>query len=384
MKKLFILILITLVCTASFAQRNITPYAQPLNTINPYDHLFSVSGSTARTTEIGDTVILRNIPDSSILVLYNAGSRDSGYVTGTDYLGDQGFAEHYYINGDDSSLMIIGVFAQFGGTVSNTSTQTISLNIWDQGVPEVITDTLSYNGFPGDVLDTLVVPVTQLGIGGIFDTMKLFLFAQPTPIFGSFFAGYTINYNFSTVTDTIGLASTIDSSSSIYDYSVAINIDTFINIDTLSLSTDTLVDSSINIIRNVRNATMRSDYNWYDNLTQNDSLRNHLAIYPLVVIQDPSGLKSITSNNLTFFGNYPNPAVSYTNIKFSLLRTDNVTLQMMDAKGREINTVTQTNLAPGMHIIPVNTSAMPAGDYIYLIRTASGDGMAGRMTVCPQ
>jgi hypothetical protein len=382
MKKVYILIIAMLVSACGFAQRAFNSHAEALSAINPYEQLFSNAGTTARTTEIGDTLIMRNIPDAGTLVLYTAGVRDSGYLTGTDYANDLGFAEHYYINGNDSSLMVLGVFAQFGGSVSDTSTQTISLDIWGQGPEGIITDSLYYNGFPGTAADTLVVPVTQLGIGKVFDTMKLFLFAQPVAMWSSFFAGYNISYNFGTLTDTIGLASSIDSTSSAYDYAIAINRDTFVNIDTISLSTDTLIDSSYHIIRNVRNATLESDNNWYDNLTQNDSMRNHLAIYPLVAILGPTGTKSISSANLTFYGNYPNPATSYTNIKFSLLKPDDVTVQVLDMKGSLMSVLKQPNQVTGTHIIPVNTSGMPPGDYIYLVRTSSGDGIAGKMTVC--
>lgn len=390
MRNLLILFIALLACSPGFAQRRITTSTQPINSFNPYSDLFSRTGPTLRTTAIGDTLAVRNIADTSVLVMHTAtsGSNDSGYLTGTNYLLDQGFAEHYYVNGDDSSLMVLGVFAQFSGYVSDTSTQSVSFNIWDESPSVAINDTLSYNAFPQDALDTVSVPFAQLGLGNgtAPDTMKLYLFALPTPIWGSFFAGYTINGNYSfSSSNNIGLASTVDSVAGHDSYTLLTTqtyADTFYYAgDTTILSIDTFTYTTENIVRNVRNATMESDYSWYDNLTQNDSLRNHLAIYPIVAVLDPTGVKSVTKNNLTFYGNYPNPATSNTNIKFSLLKQDNVTIQIIDIRGQMISSIAQPGLDAGTHIVPVNTSLMPSGDYIYLIRTASGDGMAGKMTV---
>jgi hypothetical protein len=387
MKKLIILTIASMACTFGFAQRSITKSAQPVNSFNPYHNLFTNSGAISRTTGIGDTTILRNISDTAALVIYTMGStNDSGYLTGTNYLLDQGFAEHYYVNGNDSSLMVLGVFAQFGGQVSDTCTESVSFHIWDQSPAVAVTAGIVYNGFPSDILATQGAPFTQLGIGATIDTMKLFLFPSPTPIWSSFFAGYTINGNYTfSKSNNIGLASTADSAVG-HDFLVQVNIQTypdsfFYSGDTSVLTIDSVTDTTENVFINVRNATMQSDYNWYDNLTQNDSLRNHLAIYPLVAINDPTGLKSVTKDNLTFFGNYPNPAVAYTNIKFSLLKPDNVTILIMDNAGRIVNTIAQAKVEAGVHLVTVNTSSMPAGDYIYLIRTTSGDGMAGKMTV---
>jgi len=49
--------------------------------------------------------------------------------------------------------------------------------------------------------------------------------------------------------------------------------------------------------------------------------------------------------------------------------------------GHIINTINETNLAAGMNVVPVNTSALASGNYLYLVRTAAGDGMAGKMTI---
>jgi len=378
MKKILILIVVIFLNYSGFAQRSFTKNPIPVTNINPYHtHI----NSSARTTAIGDTDVLSNIPDTVGLVLYPLGIKDSGYVIGTNFWGDKAFAEQYTFNGADSSMSIIGVFAQFGGTVSTASAQTVNFTLWSQGPRQMIGANLYYNGFPDLVADSVIVPVTSLGIGAAADTMKMHLFAAPSHVFsGPFFVGYSMNYNFMALTgDTIGLASSKngvrEGAASSLDAVFYYN-DTFIYNNEIVVS-----DTEINTILNVQNATMEADSMWHDNYTDNDSLYNNLAIYPIVMIQAPTAVKGINRNNFTFYGNYPNPATDNTNIRFSLATNTNVTIQIMDMSGRVVNTIHEPNLYAGENIIPVNTSGMPAGDYIYLIRTTDGSGIASKMTV---
>jgi hypothetical protein len=361
-----------LTSTAGFAQRSVTSHIQPINSIDPYMHI-SPGGALGKSAGIGGRDTLHNIADTSVLTLYTLGlgSNDSGYVNGTNIWNDMAFAERYDFNGADSSVQVIGVLAQFGGKVNPASALTVNFNVWNIGLTAANTlgASMSYNGFPNNIVDSFAVPVTQLGIGATKDTMKVHLFSSPSAsLSGSFFVGYSINYNFSTLNgDNIGLACSRNGDRKSSLYSIQVNFS----------YGDTLLDTVIN----VQNATMFSDYNWYDNYTQNDSLKNDLAIYPIVIIGGPTSIKGITRNNLTFFGNYPNPAVNNTYISFSLSNSADVTVQIMDITGRTINTIKQPSLIAGDHIIPVNTTNMPAGDYLYLIHTSSGDGMAGKMTI---
>ncbi len=381
MRKLFILAIALSINIVAFAQRVIHTRATDINSINNSGFIFGQNNSNARITAVGDTLVLSNIPAADTpLVIYSAGISDSGYLTGTDIYGDQGFAERYDINGSDSSVIVIGVVALFNGTVSPSSAKTITFNAWNVGAPLVVSATFEYSGFPGTGIDSLVVPITQLGIGTATDTIKTFLFPNFTPdtVQSSFFVGYTINYNFATLNgDTLGLACSTNGTRTSAVYDTTTYTDSVVN------STGT-ADSAIYVLDtvvNVQNTTQWSDYSWHDNYTDNDSLFNVLAIYPIVYINSATGIKGVTRKDLTFFGNYPNPAVNSTNIKFSLLHNASVTIQIMDMKGGVIGTINNTNLSIGEHIIPVNTSGMPSGDYLYFIHTSGGDGIASKMTV---
>jgi len=368
MKKIFILTIIIFITLSSFAQRPGKVHAQPISVITP--GASHPGNPSAKTTAAGDTVILQNSSDTLAHTVYSLGA-DSGYVTGTDYWGDRAFAEHYNVSDSGRNVQVVGVMALFGGKVNTASTKTITFNIWDQGAQQLVTGSQFYAGFPNNVLDSLNVPITHLGIGTTADTVKAYFFPTATGnLSGSFFVGYGINYNFFTLGgDTIGLASTYDS------------VRKPTGLYTLSFNVSDLGDTTLDTTVNVQNATLQADNIWYDNYTQDDSLYNNLAIYPIVITGFPVSTKGITRNNFTFFGNYPNPADKNTTVKFSLTERADVTIQVMDMGGRVLNTTQQKNLVTGEHLISLSTTNMPDGDYLYFIRTSAGDGIAGKMMV---
>jgi len=360
MKKVFLLTIAAGVSVSGFAQRAKTTHATTIRTVNTTPA--AISGTTARTTAVGDTTILENISGTDTLIIYRAGSTlDSGFVTGMDNYGDRGYAERYDFNGTDSSLEVIGVIAEFGGVVNPASTKTVHFKIWDVSAQVPITSTLLYSGFPNNVLDSAVVPVTELGIAATGDSIKEYLFPVSTgALSSSFYVGYDINYDATNFGgDTIGLVTSLNG----------------------ERTSPIAYLSGADTIINVQNATQFSDFSWNDNATENFQIFNNLFIFPVVIVHGPTGVSSVTKNGLTFFGNYPNPAVNSTNIKFSLATATDVTIQVTDMTGRVINTINQNNLAAGDHIIPVTTSALPSGDYLYLVHTAQGGNLAGKMSV---
>ena len=368
MKKAILFLLTASLSTGSFAQHKANHY---INHIQPHNDN-GTRTVAAKTTAVGDTVTLRNIAASDTLVIYSlATSTDSGYVTGTNAYGDMGFAEKYDFNGNDSSMRIIGVMAQFAGKINAASTKSVNFKVWDVSSQVAITGSLAYDGFPHNSFDTLTVPVTQLGIGPVSDTMKTFFFANSTDTLnGAFYIGYDMSYNYATLLgDTLGLASSKDGHRTDPLYKVIINVS--------DLTGDTTRDTVIY----VQNATQWSDNTWHENYTDNDSIFNNLAIYPIVIIGQPTGVKNVTRNNLSFYGNFPNPAVNSTNIQFSLSKNADVSIQVMDMKAHVLRTLLLKSQNAGQHIVPLETDMLPSGNYIYLIRTSDNDGVAGQMTV---
>jgi hypothetical protein len=328
--------------------------------------------AAAKPTASGDTVKLSNImPSHTTRLLHVLPSPAGGYSTGTNSYNDKGFAERYSISSADSTVKVIGVMTQFSGTVSSSSSKTTTLKIWSQSAASMIGAHLYYIGFPSGILDSLTVPVTQLGIGATIDTLKQFMFPTPTNFLSdAFFAGYTINYNYATLAgDTLALTTSADGMRYTAPY-------------TLKYNTGTAGDTtSVDTFINVQNATQWSDNLWRDNYTQNDSSYNDLAIFPIVIVGTPSGVQSVTSKGLTLFGAYPNPATNTTNIRFELAEAADATITINDMTGRTVHSQKTGNLSSGTQSVQVSTSALPAGEYIYLVRTSKGDGMAGMLQV---
>ena len=364
--KFFILLAVsTIIGIATNAQR--TSFTGHQKTAkNTYSATPVMDKSNARTTATGDTIALSNVSVIDSPILYYAGNAsDSGFLSGTDAFGDMGYAERYDFNGADSSLKVIGIMSLFGGWVNPATTKTVTFYTWTVGLQESAGFPNVYDsGFPDIALDSVTVPITHLGIGGgdtMPDTFKTFFFTSPTAwLTQSFFSGYTINYNFALLNgDTIGVYTSPDGDRTSPLYTIS--------------GADTIINN--------QSVTMFNDGYWYDNASDNFFLANNFYLFPIVVVKNTLSVKGITNSGLTFFGNYPNPATNSTNIKFSLSTNSDVTITITDLNGKSVNTIKAPGLNAGEHTIPVQTTGMKAGDYLYIIRTGNGQGIASKLTI---
>jgi Secretion system C-terminal sorting domain len=366
MKRTFILLATAFTSIAALAQLPVSAKNFKKHT-QVYSHHTVMPGNNYRTTAAGDTIVLKNTHSTDVPVLYYAGtaSRDSGYLSGIDVWGDQGFAERYDFNAADSNVQVLGVMSLFGGKVNPASTKTVVFNAWSVADRSSTGFTNVYNsGLPDVSLNAVTVPITHLGISNIDtvpDTFKTFFFPSPTAYLKkSFFVGYTIAYDPAAFGgDTIGLytSSDGDRTSSLFTIS----------------GTDTIINN--------QNVTMFDDGLWYDNASDNAFLANNLYIYPVVKVRNVVGVQGVTKKGLTFFGNYPNPASSVTNIRLALNSTENVEIIITDMNGRTVLTKTNPTLSAGEHTIPVDVSSLSAGEYVYIVRTNAGNGIASKLTV---
>ena len=380
MKKIAFLFIGTTLSLSLQAQKMQTSLA-PFAIDNAYNMNIPHSNSFgARTSAIGSIDTLVNVPISDTPVVYPVSATgDSGFISGMDNYGNMGFAERYDFNGADSSLQVTGILALFTGVVNPASTKTVNFYAWSVG-PQVAAPFSGTTGNPSPVwfdsglpdiaLDSISVPITSLGVTGViaYFTPTVQTFTTPTAYLNhSFFVGYTINYNPNAMGgDTIAVATTYfgDRTSPLYTVS----------------GTDTIVNN--------QNATLYNPLyddgfgsGWHDDGEDTWFAAYDFCIFPIVKVGAPLSVTGVTKNNLTFFGNYPNPATDITNIKFSLSGSTDVTITIMDMSGHTINTISEANLAVGINIIPVNTSCMASGDYLYLVHTAGSDGIAGKMTI---
>ena len=69
--------------------------------------------------------------------------------------------------------------------------------------------------------------------------------------------------------------------------------------------------------------------------------------------------------------NYPNPFNPVTNINFSIPKAGFTSIRIYDITGRLVQTLFETQLAPGSYKADWNASQMPSGIYIYRIESGS-------------
>ncbi|XZF14032.1 T9SS type A sorting domain-containing protein [Chitinophagaceae bacterium MMS25-I14] len=371
MKKMFLLLIAGAVSLTGFARRN-TPHTQqkqPVSTAS-LQNIHQLAGTANKATGDGDTLELANITGTDTITAYTVGSTaDSGFITGPNVYGDRGFAERYDFNGGDSSLQVLGVVALFHGAYNPASTNMVNFKVWDVSAQVPTTDpNIFFSGFPNNVLTSRSVPVTSIGIdnSGMLDTPVIVGFSTPTAFLtNSFFVGYDINYNFSSINgDKFGLISSLDGERTSPFFSVNTAGDTVIN------------------VQNATEYNDPSDTMWHDNATDNFFLANDLYIFPIVKVKwSPTGVNTVVNKNLTFSGNYPNPATNVTNVQYSLSQPADVTVQIMDMSGHELSRYDQKGMGAGAHMLPMDVTALSAGTYIYILRTSNGAGIASKLAV---
>lgn len=370
MKKLVLVALGAVSFFSSFAQTNSKGVRKNLD----FSPVLSMDVVASKTTADGDTLSKVNFDVSQLdsMANYRIGSTpyDSGFVYGPNPFGDKAWAERFDFNGNDSSVKVIGTFALFGGRLNTVMppSHTINFKVWGQSAWSTAANfgaNWKYNGLPGATLLTSQnISINNLGIdisGAGADTIKAFLFSTASNyIADSFFVGYTPNWSFSASNgDTIGLKTTRDGYRYAPYYFVA--------------GTDTII--------NVKNVTQYSDNSWADNAFENFQLGHHLAIFPILVVKyNANAVNGVSKNNLELFGNYPNPASSVTNIKIALKKAARVDVSITDMSGRVIKTISR-DLNAGAALIAVETADMAAGNYLYLVRTSEGDGVASTFSV---
>lgn len=360
MKKLLLLTLGVAAATGSFAQKHAATFrAGEIANKN----VFSASANPlAKTTGDGDTLLLpANISSTDTLGQYFY-NNDSGYVFGSNGFGDKGFAELFAVDGTDSMVQVLGGIAIMGGTYNPAANNTVTFSAWGigQSAPVAGTNYMT-SGLPSGSLASVTVPVNMLGIntgGSSQDSGVEFMFPTPTSNVSAFFLGYELNYSWNALNgDTIGIYS---------------------NLDGERTSSPGYINGSDTIILD-QTAVEDANGNWNDGYFFT-GYYNDLYIAPIVLVHY-TGVTNVSSKGLSFYGNYPNPANNSTNIQFGLTNASDVTITVTDMAGRTVNTIAQSKMDAGNHVVNLNTSNLAAGDYIYMISTSNGAHMASKLTV---
>ncbi|MFO7890043.1 MAG: T9SS type A sorting domain-containing protein [bacterium] len=83
------------------------------------------------------------------------------------------------------------------------------------------------------------------------------------------------------------------------------------------------------------------------------------------------GISSDLPSCFALMQNYPNPFNSTTTIKYSIYKTNIVTLTLYSISGKEITTLLNDKRTPGNYTIELNTNNLPSGVYYYQILSGS-------------
>ncbi|MBS1687194.1 MAG: T9SS type A sorting domain-containing protein [Bacteroidetes bacterium] len=310
---------------------------------------------------------------------YLAGMNDGADNTGTADPATQvmGAAEAYNPTYNSTkSYKITGMLSAWGGSLNTVGHEKLTFHVWtvdntgkDIAPTGVGMDSVA--GFPGSVLASTGDSFGHLALNAAhgdiaIGTVKLTYtpFDNSPEVNTPFFIGYTFDqaYTYGSPADTVGLAETRTPAGTI---TAPGHDDYFINKGTYNLYQS-------------RNCILQNNV-WVD-LYQEHGFSEFLAMVPIVEL-DPLSVGGVTKGGLTFSGAYPNPSIDNTNIKFSLTKNADVTVQIMDMSGRVLNTIQQKGLGNGEHTIQVSTANMAAGNYLYTVTTSNGDAIGSKLTV---
>jgi hypothetical protein len=93
----------------------------------------------------------------------------------------------------------------------------------------------------------------------------------------------------------------------------------------------------------------------------------------VAIIDVPTSVDEIagTTTSILLEQNFPNPVTDHTTIRFSLHERGNVELALYTLHGELVKTLMTKDMEPGSYNAELRTSALPAGRYIYTLRTAA-------------
>lgn len=335
---------------------------------------FTRLNGAAKGTAISDTLIPLSTAhyDSAMtagLLYYLSGDAvyDSGFIFGMNPLGLTAFSDWWQgVYGTDTTLRILGFQSAFGGTVLPTSGASITVNVWKNDTTHVQRSTHTFfRDFPSAATythGTLSIPIKNLGVGAgsAPDTIKNWYFQQNvTGVADNFHLGYSMTYTWgSTNGDTIGVHSTRIGSGWGSGFYQMQGLDTVVFAQTCLKAPTGWVDAVEYGINNV-----------------------NLSIVPLIEFESTVGLHGLRNNGFTFYGNYPNPAVNSTNIRFAIDRNADVNIEITDMAGRSIRKLPQGKMSAGEHTVAIDISDLATGSYIYSVTTTAGSGIACKFTV---
>ena len=253
--------------------------------------------------------------------------------------------------------------AAYGVSGSGIITGILMAMPWVEGNPNsVITATIwaDNSGVPGTVLGTVDVPYGNVDtsnagfmqVVNALDTVFYNLNAVfPTPISipsnGKFWAGFSFTY---AAGDTIGLYSTADGEFG----------------DAATHTFEKWSDNTYHSFNDGTSATWQLDI--------------ALAIFPTVTFGVGINEATPENDNVALYQNFPNPFSTLTNISYSVKKSGNVSVDVLDLTGRKVMTRDLGYKTAGNYNFNLNAGSLNSGIYFYTL-TTNGSSVTRRMTV---
>jgi hypothetical protein len=119
--------------------------------------------------------------------------------------------------------------------------------------------------------------------------------------------------------------------------------------------------------------TGAGDLVWFTSQTATPSVR--------LILSERVGVDEIANmNGIELYQNTPNPANGNTTIRFELMQSRNVTMEIRDVQGRLIDRLNQGQLPAGMHSMDYHVAQLQGGIYTYTL-VADGLRLTKKMIV---
>lgn len=327
MKKLTLLVALIFIVGAMFAQQR--EVGETLKFIDSK----SISVIADETKMPTDTLVPYGIANNSGLQIPGAGS-EPGYVSGVNGYGDEAYAQQFPVT---DAYYVEGFLIYFGAK-------------------EIV-------GAPDD-LDAVMYDMDGTGTTSAGAN-------QTSP--GSELANVTINMD--TDVDTTGFTAVSFTNPILVDNDYALGFDVSV-----------LTDDTVAAVTSM-NGDALEEYAW---VRWNDGSWNSLAsawnnfqvsLFILAVVdQSTMDINEQSFINGIKMETYPNPASDVVNMDYQLENTADVTIKILDATGKLVQTEKLGQKEAGQHKATFSASNLDAGMYFYIMEAGS-NRLAKRMVI---
>jgi hypothetical protein len=135
----------------------------------------------------------------------------------------------------------------------------------------------------------------------------------------------------------------------------------------------TVGDSSSKTVMNLGNGVMQPNYSsymvWMVFDKDSAGLSTLNARGKIILVGSVHQIGSNVPDKYSLSQNYPNPFNPITNLKFSIIKTEQVKLVVFDITGREVQTLVNESLQPGTYETTFDGSLLTSGIYFYKLIT---------------